>query len=128
MSPRHSDDNIDRVDDNDNDGDNDDDNDDEDVDYDEFEIKELFPFLLSYVDLSTLELKEKVPNRLPLPLLLREEYKVISELIKERPQNGGGSVIVSGQPGTGELLISIFTQDLTSLGDIKVKPRISILG
>ena len=75
LSPRHSDDNNGRVDDNDNDGDNDDDNDDEDVDYDEFEIKELFPFLLNYVDLSTLELKEKVPNRLPLQLLLHKEYK-----------------------------------------------------
>jgi hypothetical protein len=48
-----------------------------------------------------------MPRRLPLPLLLRQEYKDISELIKKRPQNSGGSVIVSGQPGTGEFLVSL---------------------
>ena len=71
------------------------------------EIKPLLPSLLSFLDLSTLELKEKVPERLPLPLLLREEYKDISELIKNEPQNNGGSVIISGQPGTGECLVSL---------------------
>jgi hypothetical protein len=97
-------------DDNDNDDNDNDDNDNDDNDNgndDDFNpAKDLFPFLLSYLDLSTLELKEKVPNRLPLPLLLRKEYKVISELIKKRPQASGGSVIVSGQPGTGQFLVS----------------------
>ena len=46
-------------------------------------------------------------SRLPSPLLLREEYDYISELVKSRPQNSGGSVIVSGQPGTGQFLVSL---------------------
>jgi hypothetical protein len=71
------------------------------------EIKSLFPSILSFLDLSTLELKKKLPNRLPLPLLLRQEYKDMSKLIEKQPQNSGGSVIVSGQPGMGEFLVSL---------------------
>jgi hypothetical protein len=72
------------------------------------EIKPLFPSILSFLDLSTLELKEEVPDRFPLPVLLRQEYKDISKLIEENhPQNGGGSVIISGQPGMGEFLVSL---------------------
>jgi hypothetical protein len=74
---------------------------------DDYELESLFPSILSFLDLSTLKLKERMPRRLPLPLLLRQEYKDISELIKKRPQNSGGSVIVSGQPGTGEFLVSL---------------------
>ncbi|KAF8505817.1 hypothetical protein F5888DRAFT_1604032, partial [Russula emetica] len=91
LSPRYHDDNDDRV---------DDDDDSEASDGDDPEIKSLFPSILHFLDLSTLELKE-VPNRLPLPLLLRQEYKDISKLIEKEPKNNGGSVIVSGQPGTG---------------------------
>ena len=47
-------------------------------------------------------------SRLPSPLLLREEYKYISMLVKSQPQNSGGSVVVSGQPGTGQFLVSLF--------------------
>jgi hypothetical protein len=72
------------------------------------EIKPLFPSILSFLDLSTLELKEEMPDRLPLPVLLRQEYKDISKLIEEsHPQNGGGSVIISGQPGMGGFLASL---------------------
>jgi hypothetical protein len=74
----------------------------------EVDPESLFPSIFSFLDLSTLELKEVVPKRFPSPLLLRREYKVISELIKEKPQNDGGSVIVSGQPGMGEFLVSLF--------------------
>ena len=72
-------------------------------------LDSLFPSLLSFLDLSTLNLKEKKPPRLPLPLLLRKEYEDISDLliIKTYPQNNGGSVIVSGQPGTGEFVVSL---------------------
>ncbi|KAH9962050.1 hypothetical protein BJV74DRAFT_871449 [Russula compacta] len=62
---------------------------------DEREIKSLFPSTLRFLDLSVLELEEKVTNRLPLPLLLREEYDYLSELIKKQPRN-------CGQPGTGK--------------------------
>jgi hypothetical protein len=64
-------------------------------------IKSLFPFLLSYLDLSPLGLKEDM-GRFQSPLLYRKEYKIISELIEKRPQGRRGSVLVSGQPGVGE--------------------------
>jgi len=68
-------------------------------DEDELEIKSLFPFILSFLDLSTLGLEQKVPIRLPLPLLIREEYKHISELIR--------SPVIVSQPGTGEFFVSL---------------------
>ncbi|KAH9952840.1 hypothetical protein BC827DRAFT_1252018 [Russula dissimulans] len=64
----------------------------------------LFPSILSFVDLSTLGLEQDVPTRVPLLFLLRQEYEVISNLIEKRPKNSGGSVIVSGQPGTGKTI------------------------
>jgi hypothetical protein len=104
-SPRLPDGNDDRVDD-DNDSEASSEDDDlEASNEDDREIKSLFPSILSFLDLSTLELKEKVLNRLPLPLLLRQEYKNISELIEEEPVSSAGSVILSGQPGTGEFLV-----------------------
>ena len=93
------------------------------VDYDDdseannedcFEINSFFPFTLRFLDFSTLDLKEKLPNYIPLPLFLRQEYDHISALIKKEPRNSQGSVIVSGQPGTGEALVSLISQDLTS--------------
>ena len=69
----------------------------------------LFPYLLSFLDLSSLNLEERLPSRLPLPLLLREEYKYVSDLIKAYPRDFGGSVIISGQPGIGEFLVSCLT-------------------
>jgi hypothetical protein len=82
--------------------------DDDDDDDDDSEIYSLPPSSLSYLDLSTLALKESVPNRFPLPLLLRQEYKYITDLIKKKPQGIGGSVVISGQPGTGEFLVALF--------------------
>lgn len=70
-------------------------------------LNSLFPSLLSFLDLSTLELKATGPGDLSLPILLRKEYNDISDLIKMRPGNSGGSVIVSGQPGMGEFLVSL---------------------
>ena len=94
--PRHSD-NNDRINDDDMEAGNGSD----------FEIDSFFPSTLCYLDLSTLELKRK-SNRFPLPLFRRQEYGHISELIDKRPLNGLGSVMVSGQPGTGEVLVSPF--------------------
>ena len=70
-----------------------------------FGINSLFPFTLKYLDLTTLALKY-VPPRLPSPLFLRQEYDDISALIWDKPENTQ-SVIVSGQPGTGEVLASL---------------------
>jgi hypothetical protein len=74
---------------------------------DDPELKSLFPSILSFLDLSTLELKEIVSDRFPLPLLVRQDYKDMWELIKKEPQNGAGSVVVSGQPGMGGFLVSM---------------------
>jgi hypothetical protein len=73
---------------------------------DDPEVKSLFPFTLRYLDLSSLELKNE-SDRFPLPLLCRQEYDCISKLINKSPRSGHGSVIVSGQPGTGEVLVSL---------------------
>ena len=70
-------------------------------------LKSLFPSHLRFLDLSTLGLEAKVTGRFPLPLLLRQEYEDISELIKNEPQSSAGSVIISGQPGMGEFLVSL---------------------
>jgi len=56
------------------------------------DINSFFPFTLRFLDLSTLGLKD-VPERLPWPLFLREEYDHISALIEKGPRNTRGSVI-----------------------------------
>jgi hypothetical protein len=73
----------------------------------EDDLESPFPFTLRFLNLSTLALKNEVTDRLPLSLLRRQEYEHISELIKNKSQNSGGSVILSGQPGTGEFLVSL---------------------
>ena len=90
-------------------GDDEGEDEDEDADEDEDvrEIQSLFPSSLRFLDLSTLGLKQKLTPRFPLPLYIRQEYEVISELINKQPQNSAGSVMVSGQPGTGESLVSL---------------------
>ena len=72
---------------------------------DDSDINSFLPFTLRFLDLSTLDLKEEVPGHVPLPLFFRQEYDDISALIEKGPKNG--SVIVSGQPGTGEVLVSL---------------------
>ena len=76
---------------------------------DDFEINSFFPSSLNYLDLSTLGLKSEL-NRVPMPLYLRHEYGHISELIKKDPQNSNSSFIISGQPGTGEVLVSCLAE------------------
>jgi len=98
LSSQHPDNNEDRVDDGD---------DPETSNEDGSDINSFFPSTLSFLDLSTLGLKPNVRDRLPLPLFLRQEYDHISALIKKGPRNTNGSVIVSGQPGTGEVLVSL---------------------
>jgi hypothetical protein len=76
------------------------------VDDEDSEINSSFPFTLRYLDLSTLRLKN-VPDRFPLALFVRQEYDHISTLISGGPRNNDGLVMVSGQPGTGEVLVSL---------------------
>jgi len=114
-SPRHPDDNDNRVDDgveadpeiqsphDDNNRVDEDDEDDPEIQ----SLESLFPSHLSFLDLSPLKLEQDITNRFRLPLLLCQEYEHISELIKSKSQDSGGSVIVNGQPGTGEFLVSL---------------------
>jgi hypothetical protein len=74
-------------------------------DEDDFEINSCFPFTLRYLDLSILGL-ENESDRFPLVLFRRQEYDHISNLIWKDPF-GLTVVIVSGQPGTGEVLVSL---------------------
>ena len=98
LVPRHSNNNEDRIDEDDMEAGNGNGSD--------FEIDSFLPFTLRYLDLSTLELEEK-SDRFNPPLLRRQEYDYISELInKNSSRNSEGSVMVSGQPGTGEVLVS----------------------
>jgi len=69
------------------------------------DINLLFPFTLRFLDLSILDLKKALPDRLPSPLFFRQEYDDITALIKKEPKIV--SVIVSGQPGTGEGPVSL---------------------
>jgi hypothetical protein len=115
LSPRHSDNNEDRVDDGD---------DLEASNEVNSEISLFFPFTLSYLDLSTLELKNK-SDRFPLPLFLRQEYD-ISEPIRKRPRNSKSSVIVSGQPGMGEVAGS--NQPCRYQGKTAYDPKVEICG
>jgi hypothetical protein len=110
---RHPDSNEDRVDDDDDPEASDeggpemDVDDPEAIDEDGSPIKTIPSFTLNFLDLSSLNLKEEPPKGLPLSMLLRKEYNHISALIEKRPRNGHGSVVVSGQPGTGEFLVSL---------------------
>ena len=68
------------------------------------ELCSLFPFHLEYLDLSSLNLQSS-PPRMPLPLLIREEYHFLSRMLDDKfPQDGRGSAIIIGQPGTGGIL------------------------
>jgi hypothetical protein len=67
----------------------------------------IFPFTLNFLDLSSLELTTDGSNRLPPLLLLRQEYQDISVLINNGHVDGYNSWIISGQPGTGEALVSV---------------------
>ena len=66
---------------------------------DDILLQSLFPYILDYLGLSILGLKA-LTNRLPLPLLLRQEHKHISDLIKKEPGGTECSAIVSGQRST----------------------------
>jgi hypothetical protein len=58
------------------------------------ELYSLFPFTVEFLDLSSLKL-ETTLLRMQQPLLIRQEYKFLTERLPNR------STILSGQPGTG---------------------------
>jgi len=109
LPPLHPDDNEVRVGDDDDPEARNENEDPEACDEGDSEINSFFPFTLTYLDFSILELNADLElERFPPALLVRQEYNHISNLINERQKNGAGSVIFSGQPGTGEVLVSLF--------------------
>jgi hypothetical protein len=96
---------------------------------DGFETNSLFPFKLRFLDLSTLRFNV-VPERLPSPLFIRDEYDEITKRIEgdSIPKNKLGSVVISGQPGTGEVLqLPPYLAGSNQLANIKARPRICTL-
>ncbi|EDR09962.1 uncharacterized protein LACBIDRAFT_293780 [Laccaria bicolor S238N-H82] len=65
------------------------------------ELGSLFPFALEYLDLSSLNLQSPPPC-MPMPLLIRKEYHILSKMLNDLPQDGRGSAIITGQPGIGK--------------------------
>ncbi|KAF8257274.1 hypothetical protein EI94DRAFT_1692741 [Lactarius quietus] len=86
----------------------------------------LFPSVFKYLDLAPLGLKAEVMSRFPLPLLIREDYEDMTKLIDKEPQNNSGSVIVSGQPGTGECPF-LFQSNLGTVYHV-TKESVEIIG
>ena len=69
--------------------------------------RSLFPVTIRYLDLSCLEL-EKTTIRMPLVFLIRNEYAKLSDLLENVD-----SAIISGQPGTGRIPVSLLMLNLT---------------
>lgn len=78
------------------------------------ELRAFFPTKITFMDLSSLKLK-KVPPHIPVPLLIRQEYAIITSMLSEQPEGKLGSVVISGQPGIGEPRF-FFRLDLTKCG------------
>ncbi|KIK03233.1 hypothetical protein K443DRAFT_5495 [Laccaria amethystina LaAM-08-1] len=71
-------------------------------DEDDEELHSLFPFPLEHLNLSSLNLQSP-PPRMSLPLLIREEYHILSRMLDELPAHGGGSAIITGTGKTAYL-------------------------
>jgi hypothetical protein len=69
-------------------------------DVEDDELRSLFPATIKYLDISCLQLSET--PRIPVPLLIRRDYQVMSDLLEKAASH---PVIVSGQPGTGEAFV-----------------------
>ena len=70
--------------------------------------RSIFPVTIEYLDLSCLQLKD-MTSRMPPTFLIRDEYKILDDIVDELQ----GSGIISGQPGTGNLLVFPLMRDLT---------------
>ena len=62
----------------------------------------------AYMDLFSLKPK-KLPPRIPVPLFIRQEYSIISDMLNKQPESNAGSAVISGQPGTGETPLLLFS-------------------
>jgi hypothetical protein len=72
------------------------------------ELRAFFPTTITYMDLSSLELQYPT-LRIPNPLLIRQEYHIITRMLNEQPEGYAGSTVLSGQPGIGETTLVLFS-------------------
>jgi hypothetical protein len=63
-------------------------------------LLEILPATIRYVDITPLDLTH--PLRVEFPLLIRDEYDVISTMLNNRKEGFEGSCLVTGPPGIGE--------------------------
>ena len=77
-------------------------------DSDPDELFEFLPATIRYLDITPLELQHH--PRITFPLLLRDEYDVMSTVLHDIQVLEGisGSCLVTGQPGAGEPRLSSF--------------------
>jgi hypothetical protein len=79
-------------------------------DDDDDELRSIFPVTIEYLDLSCLQL-ENTTLRMPLAFLIRDEYRILDDIL----DNLDGSGIISGQPGTGKILVFLLMLHLTQI-------------
>jgi hypothetical protein len=78
--------------------------DDNDADYDDIdiELQNILPEKIAFLDLSSLDLKNRVD--ISFPLLIRKEYGVISTLIDKGINDVASSCILTGQSSVGKAI------------------------
>ena len=83
-------------------------NNEEEENNDDDKLHSIFPVTITYLDISCLQL-EDMTLRMPPVFLIRDEYRILDDIV-DRLQ---GSGIISGQPGTGNILVFFLMLDLT---------------
>lgn len=63
-------------------------------------LEELLPVKIQYLDLSPLNLTARF--RAPLTILIRHEYKAVTDVLDAGEKNVNGSCFITGQRGIGE--------------------------
>ena len=70
------------------------------------ELLEFLPARIRYVDITPLKLLFR--PRVAFPVLLRDEYDVITTILDNNEEGIGGSCVITGQPGAGDLCLLSF--------------------
>ena len=71
------------------------------------ELFEFLPARIRYVDITPLKL-QFLP-RVGFPILLRDEYDVMSTILDDSDEGIAGNGLITGHPGAGESRLSSFT-------------------
>jgi hypothetical protein len=86
--------------------------DDEDAQYDDMdiELQEILPEKIAFLDLSSLHLKNSVD--ISFPILIRQEYDIISTLINKGVNDVNSGCVLTGQSSVGKAIQSIMSDGL----------------